>query len=96
MDESHLKGKIKMKPQSSPWGKSQQINKIAPGIAFVSTAGHGGYRVAKKFDIAHRDRLSKRFRRNRTSWFHSNAIFVIAMIESVGTPQCELDQSRDP
>lgn len=37
-----------MKPQSSPWGKSQQINKIAPGIAFVSTAGHGGYRVAKK------------------------------------------------
>lgn len=37
-----------MKPQSSPWGKSQQINKIAPGIAFVSTAGHGGYRVSKR------------------------------------------------
>lgn len=37
-----------MKDQRTPWGMSQQIKKIAPGIAFLSTAGHGGYRVSKK------------------------------------------------
>ena len=37
-----------MKPQRTPWGLSQSINKIAPGIAFLSTAGHGGYRVSKR------------------------------------------------
>lgn len=30
----------------TPWGKSQQIDKIVKGLAFVSTASHGGYRVS--------------------------------------------------
>lgn len=32
---------------SSPWGTIQHIEKITRGVAFVSTAGHGGARVAK-------------------------------------------------
>ena len=28
---------------STPWGSSQSIRTIAPGIRFVSTASHGGY-----------------------------------------------------
>jgi hypothetical protein len=31
----------------TPWGESQQVTAIAPGIVSVSTAGHGGFRVAK-------------------------------------------------
>jgi hypothetical protein len=32
---------------STPWGPSQTINKVCLGIAFVSTASHGGYRVSR-------------------------------------------------
>ncbi len=28
---------------STPWGAPQDIEQIAPGICFVSTASHGGY-----------------------------------------------------
>ncbi len=33
---------------NTPWGSSQQIEEIAPGIIFVSTTGHGGYGIAKE------------------------------------------------
>lgn len=33
--------------QSTPWGISQRIDRVGLGIAFVSTARHGGYRVSK-------------------------------------------------
>ena len=29
----------------TPWGEAQRIERIAPGIEFVSTASHGGYRL---------------------------------------------------
>ena len=29
----------------TPWGPSQHIETIAPGIQFVSTAGHGGFKL---------------------------------------------------
>ena len=33
---------------NTPWGKSQgRADKLAPGINFYSTAGHGGYKVSK-------------------------------------------------
>ena len=31
----------------TPWGESQHVKKIAPGIFFVDTPVHGGYRVWK-------------------------------------------------
>ena len=30
----------------SPWGKSQEVVKLARGISWVSTAGHGGFMIA--------------------------------------------------
>lgn len=30
---------------SSPWGPVQQATEVTPGIEFVSTASHGGYRL---------------------------------------------------
>jgi hypothetical protein len=31
----------------SPWGKIDSVTKYAPGFSFVSTPGHGGFRVSK-------------------------------------------------
>lgn len=32
----------------TPWGPAQIVNEIAPGIASVHTAGHGGYKLSPK------------------------------------------------
>lgn len=32
-----------MVSMSTPWGSAQHVTKIADGIEFVSTAGHGGF-----------------------------------------------------
>lgn len=38
---------------STPWGTGQYVEKVARGIAFIGTAGHGGYRVSNgKLDKA--------------------------------------------
>lgn len=31
----------------SPWGRIQDVRKIADGISWISTAGHGGFRLSK-------------------------------------------------
>lgn len=31
----------------TPWGQSQIIDKVTEGITFVTTAGHGGYKLSK-------------------------------------------------
>ena len=31
---------------STPWGKSQYSHKVAPGIIFYGTAGHGGWHLS--------------------------------------------------
>lgn len=30
----------------TPWGRSQEVDEIAPGITWVSTAGHGGIKLS--------------------------------------------------
>ena len=30
----------------TPWGPAQQVERIAEGIDFYSTAGHGGYKIS--------------------------------------------------
>lgn len=37
----------------TPWGLSQHVEKFATGLCLVSTAGHGGYMVAKGFSKKH-------------------------------------------
>ena len=31
----------------SPWGRIQDVTRIAEGISWLSTAGHGGFRLSK-------------------------------------------------
>lgn len=52
---------------NTPWGKSQTIDKVAPGITFVSTAGHGGFKVSA-------DKLRKMHPALRTEdgWFEED------------------------
>jgi len=33
--------------KSTPWGKPQHVDTIAPGIDFYSTANHGGYHLSR-------------------------------------------------
>lgn len=41
----------------TPWGSAQTVDRLAPGIDFVSTASHGGIRL----DAAHAAAISERF-----------------------------------
>lgn len=38
---------------SSPWGTVQDVRTVCRGVAWVSTAGHGGLRVSKGFAFSH-------------------------------------------
>ena len=31
----------------SPWGRIQNVKRVAAGISWISTAGHGGFRLSK-------------------------------------------------
>lgn len=35
-------------PNRTPWGHRQAVDQVAEGIAFVSTAGHGGFYLDHK------------------------------------------------
>lgn len=41
---------IVYKGMSTPWGKAQEIDVITPWLGCVSTAGHGGYKVAPQYN----------------------------------------------
>lgn len=32
-------------PMNTPWGPAQDVEPIAPGIDFISTASHGGFKL---------------------------------------------------
>ena len=59
---------------NTPWGPSQDINRVAEGITFVSTAGHGGLRLEKEL-IALLPPLALRTTFNRqgfAGWFEED------------------------
>jgi len=37
----------------TPWGPSQQVTECAPGVLFVSTASHGGFRITPEAEGWH-------------------------------------------
>jgi len=40
-------GEVTLRPSHpTPWGSAQQVEQQAPGIVFVSTASHGGYKLS--------------------------------------------------
>jgi hypothetical protein len=51
----------------TPWGESESVEYIAPGLLFVSTASHGGYKVAKEsLDVFPKEVLDATF--NAQGW----------------------------
>lgn len=51
----------------TPWGEAQQVSDIAPGIAVVSTAGHGGIKLSPE-----RNREIHPSLRNRSGWYEED------------------------
>ena len=51
----------------TPWGPSQIVEQVAPGIQFVSTAGHGGFKLEPMLNA----QVPKRIR-NRGGWYEED------------------------
>ena len=49
-----------MKSNRSPWGIIKNVNPVTEGIDFVTTEGHGGYRLSK----TQNDKVDRRLRIN--------------------------------
>jgi len=63
----------------TPWGKSQQSIKVAPGIMWYSTAGHGGYHLSKK----RLEKMPKKFRDFKPfageGWFEEDIDWIVVV-----------------
>lgn len=64
----------------TPWGESQHVDLVAPGITSVSTAGHGGY----KLDPVRMSAVFARFPHFRTfaggPWFEEDCDWAIVAL----------------
>lgn len=55
--------KINKRGLETPWGPTQQIEKISEGITWCSTASHGGYYVSNDLDFgATLSRMPEKYR----------------------------------
>jgi hypothetical protein len=57
---------------TTPWGKAQTQRKLADGIVFYSTAGHGGIHV--RADL---NRLIPNYMRNTNGWYEEDCEYAI-------------------
>jgi hypothetical protein len=62
-------------PKNSPWGTPQTCDLIAPGIWFVSTPSHGGY----KLDPVRNAKVPEAARR-RGGWYEEDCEWVIVAL----------------
>lgn len=60
---------------NSPWGKVQDVREIAEGISFVSTAGHGGFKLDRQ-----RNALIPKYFRRASGWYEEDCEAAIVMI----------------
>lgn len=81
----------------SPWGTIDQVDKVAEGIAFVSTPSHGGFFVSpereKDIPVAHRAYAA---RWAAPGWYEEDcaaAYVVLAFPELFSEKQVELARS---
>jgi hypothetical protein len=59
----------------TPWGKSQYSRKIATGIMFYGTAGHGGLHISEK-----KNQCIPDYMRNENGWYEEDCESAIPMI----------------
>lgn len=74
------------KPLRSPWGTIQHIETIAEGVAFVSTAGHGGIKLDRKRNAAMPAPL-----RIAGGWYEEDCEWALVVL---GLPQHFTDKQR--
>lgn len=59
----------------SPWGPVQDEHRIAPGITFVSTASHGGFKVDKRLN----EKIPKSMRQEN-GWYEEDVDWAVIPI----------------
>ena len=82
----------------TPWGPAEDVTVIADGLAFVSTAGHGGYVVSPDrlnlIDAAYPSHRLERFENG--PWFEEDcrAAYVVGTFPEL-FPARALEHARD-
>jgi hypothetical protein len=73
------------KGKQSPWGKIQDVEYITPWLTFVSTAGHGGYKV----DRSHNGVIPE-YARIKGGWYEEDCAWsiVFSTLESLIKETC--------
>lgn len=56
----------------TPWGSSQSVETVAPGIQFVSTAGHGGFKLSPALN-----RKVPNYMRSEDGWYEEDTEWAI-------------------
>jgi len=59
----------------TPWGWSQIISNVAPGILFASTAGHGGFKLDRKLNAQVPAEMRK-----RGGWYEEDCEWAIPFL----------------
>ena len=67
---------------ATPWGKAQDVTIYADGIAFVSTAGHGGFKLDRKRNMEMPEAL-----RLKGGWYEEDCAWARVI---VGFPNIQL------
>lgn len=69
--------------KNTPWGKPQDVEFVADGIMFYSTASHGGYKVSSKLN----KRIPKIFRdaagvwvNKAPGWYEEDCAYAIVEV----------------
>lgn len=66
----------------SPWGEAQHVDQPAPGIAFASTPGHGGFKLSKERNAAIPAAL-----RNKSGWYEEDVeANIVGMVHPEAFP----------
>ncbi len=76
-----------LKLTDSPWGRPQTIDVIAPGIAFVSTSSHGGFKVSEDRNVG-----IPAFMRRKDGWYEEDV--EAAIVISVFADDFSQDEVR--
>jgi len=68
-------------PTWTPWGMADQSKKIARGIVFYSTPGHGGFKITEKRFQEMPDAIKKAIPKHRYYlWFEKDDAFCLVML----------------
>lgn len=80
---------------ATPWGKSEQTNKLAPGITYYSTAKGGGYKVSDK-KYAEMPEPLRSISQPWTQWFeHDRSWAAVALAFPQYFPPTDISAAKE-